>query len=230
MVQSRTLPRSTMTAILLARHAETATPNLLHGAESDVSLGEHGRRQAAAAAGWFKNRGVEVVVSSAMRRARETAEPIAAACTTTLEIEPDLHERKVGSFSQKSGPELDVMSRQTFRRWEAGEPGYAYPGMESFAEIAARVVPVFRNVAARHAGRRVAVIAHGVVCKVLLLSLLPGRGPADWTRLGRALNLSVTELVLDGHEWRAERLLEVPEPVASVNAERIADGVRRTEA
>jgi probable phosphoglycerate mutase len=216
--------------IWLARHAETATPHLIHGAESDVGLGEHGRRQAEAAATWFRDLRPDVVVSSAMLRAVQTASPIAELCGVPHEIEPELHERKVGRFSQKTGEEVDVVWAETVRRWEGGEPAYSYEGMESFAHIAARVVPAFERVAGRHRGKKVALIAHGVVCKVLLLSLIDGLGPKDWTRLGRALNLSVSELVPEGERWRADRIMEVPPPVAAVNASRIDTGGRRSEA
>ena len=58
------------TILWLTRHAETATPNVVHGAESDVELGEHGRLQAAAAAGWFRDLSPTVVVT-----ARSVADP-----------------------------------------------------------------------------------------------------------------------------------------------------------
>ncbi len=192
-----------MTTIWLARHAETAVPNVVHGAESDVDLGEHGHRQAEAVAPWFRDLRPTVVVSSAMRRAVQTAAPIAALCAVRHEIEPDLHERIVGPFSQKGGAEVDVVWAETVRQWEAGEVAYAYPGMESFARIRDRVVPAFQRVVDRHVGGRVAIVAHGVVCKVLLLSILRDHSAADWTRLGRALNLSVSKLVPDGSLWRA---------------------------
>ena len=175
-----------MTIIWLVRHAETALPTVVHGAESDVDLGEHGRRQAAAAAPWFRGLKPTLVVSSAMRRAVSTAAPIAALCAVPHEIEPALHERMVGPFSQKSGEEVDAVWAETVKRWEVGEVGYAYPGMESFARIRDRVVPAFERIAERHAGGRVVVVAHGVVCKVLLLSVLRDRSSAHWTRLGRA--------------------------------------------
>lgn len=219
-----------MTTIWLARHAETATPHLVHGAESDVELGAHGRDQAAAAAAWFGAFRPTVVVSSGMRRAVETAAPAAAVAAVPHEIEPELHERGVGPFSQKSGAEVDAAWAETVRRWEAGQTGYAFPGMESFAQIRDRVVPAFARVASRHAGGRVVLVAHGVVCKVLLLSVVEGYGPADWTRLGRALNLAVSELVPYGPVWRTRSLLEVPPPVAAVNAARLDKSGKRTEA
>jgi len=219
-----------MSVIWLARHAETALPSVVHGAESDVELGEHGRRQAAAAALWFRELRPDVVVSSGMRRAMETALPIASMCAVPHEIESDLHERIVGPFSQKGGEEVDGVWAETVRRWEGGAIAYAYPGMESFTRIRDRVLPAFQRVARRHAGGRIVIVAHGVVCKVLLLNLLHEHGAADWTRLGRALNLSVSELVPQGPLWRARRLLEVPTPVLEVNAARLDAGGRKSEA
>lgn len=219
-----------MTTIWLVRHAETATPHLVHGAESDVGLGEHGRGQVAVVAPWFRELRPNVIVSSGMVRAVDTATPIAALCGVPHEIEPELHERKVGQFSQKTGAEVDTVWAETVQRWEAGEIGYAYPGMESFAQIADRVMPAFQRVVSRHTGKRVLIVAHGVVCKVLLLNILNGYGPADWTRLGRALNLSVSELVPHGEQWRANQLLIVPEPVLKLNASRLDSGGKKSEA
>src|SRR5262245_8177719 len=72
------------TRVLLLRHAESANPLIFHGAESDVGLGERGRRQAEAIAAVLAAEGPDVVVSSAMRRARETAAPIVLACDVPL--------------------------------------------------------------------------------------------------------------------------------------------------
>jgi 2,3-bisphosphoglycerate-dependent phosphoglycerate mutase len=219
-----------MTIIWLARHAETARPTVVHGAESDIELGVHGHQQAEAAATWFRDREPTVVVSSAMRRAIDTARPIAALCSVAHEIEAAFHERMVGPFSQKSGEEVDAVWAETVRRWEAGEIAYAYPGMESFERIRDRVLPTFERIAERHVGGRIVIIAHGVVCKVLLLSVLSGTSSADWTRLGRALNLSVSELIPHGRRWQATQLLEVPPPVLEVNATLAEQGAKKTEA
>jgi probable phosphoglycerate mutase len=219
-----------MSIIWLARHAETARPTVVHGAESDVELGVHGHKQAEAAALWFADCQPTVVVSSAMRRAIDTARPIAALCRVEHEIEPELHERMVGPFSQQSGEDVDLVWAETVKRWEAGETAYAFPGMESFERIRDRVVPAFERVVRRHADGRVVIVAHGVVCKVLLLSLLKDTSPADWTRLGRALNLSISELIPEGTRWRATRLLSVPPPVLAVNVSRSEGGGGMTEA
>jgi probable phosphoglycerate mutase len=208
-----------MTTIWLTRHAETSVPTVFHGAESDVGLSDLGRRQAAAAAGWFAPRGVTAVVSSAMLRARDTAAPIAAACGAPHLTEPELHERRVGvlsgtAFSSEGGP-----WPETIDRWEAGDTAFTTPGAESFDDLRRRLVPALSRVAELHAGGQVVVVAHGVVCKVLLLCLLPGYGPGAWKRLGRVANLAVSELSpAPGGGWVAPVLLQVPPPVAALTA------------
>lgn len=207
-----------MATIWLVRHAETSVPTVFHGAESDVGLSELGRRQSAAAADWFASRCVTAVVSSRMLRARDTAAPIAAACGVPHLIEHDLHERRVGamsgtSFSSEGGP-----WPQTIERWAAGDTAFTTPGAESFDDLNRRLVPAFAHVAAAHPGGRVVVVAHGVVCKVLLLSLLRGYGPGAWKRLGRVPNLAASELVGDADGWTAVVLLQVPPPVAALSA------------
>lgn len=202
--------------VWLARHAETAVPGVFHGAESDIGLSELGHRQAAAAADWFRDLRPTAVVSSGMLRARDTARPIAEACGIPHLIEPDLHERRVGalggqSFSASEGPWAD-----TVREWSSGNTAFTTAGAESFDEIAARVLPAWDRVAAAHAGGRVVVVAHGVVCKVLLLSLLEGWNPGGWVELGRVANLAVTELRPAGKRWEAAQLLVLPPPVSAL--------------
>jgi broad specificity phosphatase PhoE len=204
--------------IWLTRHAETAVPTVFHGAESDVGLSDLGRRQAVAAATWFRRLGLTAVVSSAMTRAKDTAAPIAAACGVGHHIEPGLHERKVGilsgtAFTSEGGP-----WPETIGRWVAGDTAFTTPGAESFDQLRARLVPAFERVLTQSPNGRVLVVAHGVVCKVLLLSLLPGFGPVDWIRIGRVANLSVSELTRDGETWKAASLLVVPPPVAALTA------------
>lgn len=200
----------------LVRHAESTSPHVFNGAEADVELSETGVRQAEALAAWFRKRQPTAVVSSGMRRAFDTAAPVARACRVPHAVEPDLHERRIGVLS---GTEFRLDAGpwpETVRQWVSGNTAYTTPGAESFDDVAARCLPAFHRVAAAHPGGRVAVVAHGVVCKVLLLRLLGGYGLADWSRIGQVSNVAVSELVPDGDGWRAERLLEVPDTVLSL--------------
>jgi probable phosphoglycerate mutase len=199
------------TRVLLLRHAESADPSIFHGAESDVDLSPRGRMQAEQVAAHLASFAPAAVLSSAMRRALATAEPIARACGVEIHVEPLLHERRVGAMSGAPTGERDGVWPRTLKRWLAGETSYAPEGAESFDDIRNRVLPVWRRITERYAGQTVVVVAHGVVCKVLLVSLLSGYSITDWHRLGPTHNVGVSELVSHGEgTWRASRISEVP--------------------
>jgi broad specificity phosphatase PhoE len=202
------------TRVFLLRHAESANPDVFHGAESDVGLSERGRRQAEAVAPLLAAEHPDLVVSSAMRRALDTASPAARACGLTVWVEPDLHERRVGALSGTPF-RADGVWPQTLRRWMAGDTAYAPPGAESFDAIRDRVLPVWERLTETHAGRTVVIVAHGVVCKVLLLSVLPGLTPAAWERLGPFRNVAVSELAWGVTGWRGLVVNQVPPSVAA---------------
>ena len=194
------------TTVYLLRHAETATPTVFHGAESDVDLGDKGLRQAEAIAVALAIEKPEVVVSSAMRRARRTAEFIVKQCNVPHEIEPALHERRVGILSGRPFAH-DGIWAETNRRWSAGESGYAHEGAETRDELKAQLVPGWNAGTARHSGRKIAVVAHGIVCKVLIANLIAGR---TWANLGSVRNVAIHELRHDDCTWSLERFGWLP--------------------
>ena len=148
-----------------------------------------------------------------MRRALDTAAPIARACGLPIEVEPELHERRVGALCGTPFQAGEGVWPDTLRRWLAGDLAYAPDGAESFAAIRARVVPVWERVTGRHAGQTTVIVCHGVVCKVLILSLAAGFAPSDWNRLGPMRNLAIHELVRAKTGWQAVRLNDLPEEV-----------------
>jgi probable phosphoglycerate mutase len=204
------------TRVLLLRHAESADPTIFHGAESDIDLSERGRRQADAVAGVIAAYQPRRLISSNMLRARATAAPIAQACNLTVQIEPDLHERRVGALGGTPTRLREGVWPQTLRRWLAGDTGYAPEGAESFDQIRDRVLPVWQRVTAEADEQPLVIIAHGGVCKVLLLTLLPGYSIADWLRLGPIHNVAITEFLRTGDGWRALRINEISPAVRAV--------------
>src|SRR5205085_3783594 len=117
----------------------------------------------------------------------------------------------VGALSGTATALRDGVWPATLRRWMAGDTGHAPAGAESFYDIRQRVLPVWERLAEQYAGRTIVVVAHGVVCKVLLVSLLPGCGVGDWQRLGETPNGGISELVREEcPAWRAVRVSDVP--------------------
>jgi probable phosphoglycerate mutase len=203
------------TRVLLLRHAESANPLVFHGAESDIELSERGRRQAETIAPILAAHRPHLVVSSAMRRAVETATPIARGCGLPLRLEPLLHERRVGALSGTPTKLREGVWAETRRRWMKGDTAFAPPGAESFDDIRHRVLPVWNRLTEAAEGQTLVVVAHGIVCRVLLLSLLAGYTVADWNRIGTD-NVAISELLHDGASWQALRLNDLPAAVTAL--------------
>src|SRR5262245_54569831 len=137
-----------------------------------------------------------------MRRALQTAAPMAAACAAPLRIEPGLHERKVGELCGKTHAEAAGLWTETLRNWCAGDLDFAPPWAESFLALQRRVLAVWERLAEEYAGKSLVVVTHGHVCRALLIGLLPGLSVPDWETIGPFQNASLTELVHAGG-WRA---------------------------
>jgi broad specificity phosphatase PhoE len=201
------------TRVLLLRHAETSAPDIFHGAESDIGLSAWGEKQAVLLAGHIRSRKPEALYCSAMRRAIATAEPIGRACALSHKIVPSLHERRIGPLSGLSRDEGWSIYAESRRRWMAGELESTHEGGESFADIRRRVLPFFQDLPVRHPGKTIVVVAHGVVIRVVLLSLIDDLEAGDFDRI--AIDFaSINDLGWDGRRWRAYALnhLVAPSP------------------
>jgi broad specificity phosphatase PhoE len=196
---------------LLIRHAETSAPDVFHGAESDIGLSEWGQRQAAMLADHLRTASASGLYCSGMLRAIDTAAAIAKACHLQPTITPSLHERKIGPLSGLSREEGWTIYAQSKARWMAGDLDFSHQGGESFADIRRRALPVIEDIRRRHNGQTVIVVAHGVVIRVLILSLLEDLQPADFDCI--AIDFaSINDLRWDGTRWSALSLNQVVAP------------------
>lgn len=202
---------ATGTRILLARHAETSDPDRFHGAESDIGLSAWGREQAERLGGWLAEAGPAALYCSALRRAVDTAIPVGRACRLAPVVVPALHERRIGPLSGVSRSDGWATYSAVKVRWIAGELDATHPGGESFADIRRRVSPILEDLASRHRGNTIVVVAHGVVIRVALTSLVADLLPGDFDRI--AIDFaSVNDLWYDGRVWTARALNQVVAP------------------
>src|SRR5512135_641422 len=122
-----------------------------------------------------------------------------------VEVADGLQERRMGPLSGRRRDEAWAAYAEAKVRWMAGQLDFTHDGGESYAEIRRRVVPAFQALARRHPGETIVVVAHGVVIRVLLTSLLEGHSPADFERIAIDF-VAINDLRHDGARWRAEVL------------------------
>jgi probable phosphoglycerate mutase len=155
------------TLVLLVRHGTTPTTGrVLPGRAPGLHLADSGREQAARVAERLGSLALSAVYTSPLERACETAAPTADATGLTPVIEPGLAECDTGDWT---GESLATLARRAEWRALAASPStFRFPGGESFAELAARVVAVLDRLQAEHRGEVVACFTHADPVKVAL--------------------------------------------------------------
>jgi probable phosphoglycerate mutase len=149
-----------MTTILLARHGETDwnSERRWQGHE-DRPLNDVGRAQARELADSLADRAIDVVYSSDLVRAHETAQIVADRLGLPVEVDPGLREVDVGDWSGRVQSEIEGVDPEGFRRWREG--GKGWNGGESYEEMGKRVVAAVLRLAGRHPGATLLVVTHG---------------------------------------------------------------------
>jgi probable phosphoglycerate mutase len=152
----------------LLRHGQTEhTPERRFSGRNDLPLSLTGRAEAEAAAVRAGELGIEVIVSSPLRRTRETAELVGAALGIAVEFDDDLVELDFGALEGLSADEARATHPLATRRFWA-DVTVAAPGGESVADVSARVARARRRILTEHAGRTVLVVSHVTPIKLLL--------------------------------------------------------------
>jgi broad specificity phosphatase PhoE len=155
-----------VTTLILARHGETDWNRAGRWqGHSDTSLNELGREQAGRLADELAET-VDVVYSSDLSRARETAEIVAARLGLDVQFDSRLRERGFGSWEGLTRAEIAERDASSLEQWEAGE-GHGAHDAEPFDAFADRMHRFLEEVAEQHPDERVLVIAHGGSIRVI---------------------------------------------------------------
>jgi len=202
----------------LVRHGESVSnmEGRVQGQE-DIELSALGHAQARQVADWARRLAascpagtapIREIWSSPLRRARETAEAIAAAIGLPVSVDEQLCELHAGIFQGHLWADLEQAFPEEVAHWRSGDPHYVIPGGESRAQLAARGRAALEALAARGTPGMI-VVAHGGVLTAALGSMLGREHPLlaaaaerPFTKLPALANCSVTEL-----EWPGPRLV-----------------------
>ncbi len=192
----------TPATFVLLRHGETLlTPEKRFSGSggSDPSLSAVGLRQAEAVASALAARGtIEEIVSSPLKRTRETAEAVAARLNLDVRIDEGLRETDFGAWEGLTFAEVRERYGDDLTAWLAS-PKVAPPGGESFATVTRRVSATRDKLLATYAGRTVLLVTHVTPVKTLVRLAL-GAPPESLFRMElSAASLSAVAYYADGN-------------------------------
>ena len=157
------------TRIIAVRHGETAwnVDARIQG-QLDVGLNDTGRWQADRVGKALAGEEISAVYSSDLGRAHETAQSIAAVAGIPVVSDEGLRERSFGMFEGKTFDEIHQTWPDHAQNWRKRIPEWEPPqGGESLLQLRARVTRTLEELASRHPGELIVVVAHGGVLDTL---------------------------------------------------------------
>lgn len=207
--------------LVIWRHGRTAW-NLEHRfqGQTDVPLDDVGVAQARAAARLLMALRPQVIVSSDLSRALDTAAALATACGLELGVDPRLRETNGGAWEGRRRKEILVTDPDTYWAWLAGEPIRPGGDGEERHEVGERMIAAVRAVLTRTSpGRTAVVVTHGGSARAVLAPLL-NRGFEDIRLFGVMRNAAWSAFLETGdadHPWQVleYNARSLPEPAAA---------------
>ncbi|MGO9249305.1 MAG: histidine phosphatase family protein [Solirubrobacteraceae bacterium] len=153
--------------VYLARHGQTAynAEGRFQGQQA-IPLDETGRAQAVELTERAAEHGFAALWASTLLRARETAEVVAAGLGLEPRYDERLMETNAGDWTDRSFSEVQAESPELFAKFFNGDPSFAFPGGESFAEQEVRVEAALDDVEA--GALPTLIVCHGMVIRAAL--------------------------------------------------------------
>ncbi|WCM87654.1 histidine phosphatase family protein [Acidovorax sp. NCPPB 3576] len=179
------------TRIIAIRHGETAwnVDTRIQG-HLDIPLNHTGLWQARRVGDALATEPVAAIYASDLQRAHATAKAVADATGAPLIAEPGLRERSFGQLQGRTFAEIETEMPEEARRWRQRDPHFVPEGGESLIVFRERILGVTHQLAQRHPGELVVLVAHGGVMDVLYRAATGQelQAPRTWQLTNAAIN------------------------------------------
>ena len=192
-------PETARTRFLLVRHGVTEYSVAKRFAgRSDLELTDAGREQARRTAERVAELGpVDVLISSPLRRTRQTAQHLADRLGLPVLVEDGMIETDFGDWDGYTYAEVSQKWPMELQRWLT-DPSVAPPSGESFEAVTRRVRRARDRILAQHAGKTVAVVSHVTPIKTLVRLALDAPALALQRMYLGAASICVIDYYADG--------------------------------
>ncbi|WP_445489359.1 histidine phosphatase family protein [Niallia sp. 03133] len=177
-----------MTNICLIRHGETDWNALgkIQG-KTDIPLNEKGIKQAENCRDHLKGSNWDIIVTSPLKRAKETAMIINGALNLPLVEMEEFMERSFGDAEGKTREEREILY-----------PDLEYPNQESREELMNRISRGLEKVVLSYPEKNVLLVAHGAVIHTLLSTLSENQITLENTYL---MNACISNIHYKEKKW-----------------------------
>jgi probable phosphoglycerate mutase len=190
-----------VTIFFLVRHGtHDLLDRVLCGRMPGVSLNLNGHEQAERVGRRLSRERINLVQSSPLERARETAAPIAQHTRVALELAPALNEIELGEWTGRSFEE--IKTEPAWRQWNNARQVARAPGGETMLEAQQRVISHLDQLRVNHPDGCVVLVSHSDVLRAIILYYL-GMSLDEFSRI-EISPASVSTLLVEA--WGAKIL------------------------
>lgn len=165
-----------MNLVYLVRHGENPANLLMQFSyrKVDYPLTEKGALQAQQTADYLRDKGIDALFSSPLRRAIQTAEAISAAVGQPIQVLEQFRELNVGDLEDRP-PTAENWAEhdRVIAAWRAGRHEVPFPGGENYVTLLARMRAGMGQALAGRDGQRLVIVGHGGLFAATVGALCP---------------------------------------------------------
>lgn len=188
-----------MNRIYLVRHGENPAnvDKKFSYKDIDYSLNEKGIIQAQQTAEYFRDKPIDEVYSSPLKRTIETAQIIAAPHHLPVTQLEEFREVNVGTLEGHNPTREDwKLYIQTVTAWLKGQPELSFPGGENYITLLERMQRGLRKVVAGKDNKNIVIAGHGGLIALTIKDLCQNAVIEELIQID-IHNCSITEIELD---------------------------------
>ena len=165
--------------------------------QSDIPLNQTGQAQAAQAARYLKELRPELIVSSDLSRAADTADELGSLVNVDVTRDRRLRETAFGEWEGRTRDEISATRPHELEQWLSGADTNP-PGGEARTESGHRVASAITDIVEGSRAEIITIVAHGAVLRAAAELLLGMDGPGRLAVLG---NCGHGEFGFTGTTW-----------------------------
>jgi len=189
------------TKLFFVRHGFSVSNNArIFTGHMDIELTDTGKEQAEKCAVYFKDKNIDVIYASDLKRAYNTAAPIARELGLTVNPEKGMREIFAGDWEGTPFSELVVKYHEDYSVWLNDIGNAKCTNGESVKEFAKRIQSTVARIADENVGKNICIATHATPIRVIctLANGLPVERMAEipWVR-----NASINIFEYDGGKF-----------------------------
>lgn len=162
-----------MTKLYLIRHGETMW-NMEKRTQGirNIQLSELGKLQAKYLAKGLEKENIDVIYSSDLSRAYETAKIVGKYIDKPVQPLPEIREMNFGEWEGLTINEIKGKYQDIYSQWSTTPHIAKIPGAETLIQVQERAMKGVNNIIKENPGKNIVMVSHGTAIKTIIFRLL----------------------------------------------------------